>query len=107
MEKISIKECRSLLKIQSKDTINKYLKALDFFGNKYLSWEQVQKILELQIFLGLKHGRNSKEDFCQMTRRELEQTFQSYGVDVNARLTALKKIHRDSVQQKLTCVSTP
>lgn len=107
MEKISIKECRYLLKIQSKDTINKYLKALDFFGNKYLSWEQVQKILELQIFLGLKHGRNSKEDFCQMTPEQIEQMFQSYGVDVNARLLALKKTHRNSVRKNPTCVSIP
>ncbi|GAX38867.1 hypothetical protein [Nodularia sp. NIES-3585] len=106
MEKISIKECRYLLKIQSKDTINKYLKALNFFGNKYLSWEQVQKILELQIFLGLKHGRNSKEDFCQMTREEIEQVFQSYEVNVKARLEAVKKKHRDSVQAKAVCLSS-
>lgn len=106
MEQISIKQCRSLLKIQSKDTINRYLKALNFFGNKYLTWEEVQKILELQLFLGLKHGKNSKEDFCKMTRDEIEQVFQSYGVNVNARLETLKKIHRDSVQPEPFCLSS-
>jgi hypothetical protein len=98
MENLSIKECRYLLKIQSKDTINKYLKTLNLFGKSKLSWSEFRQILELQIFLGLKHGRNSKSSFCQMNRQELEQTFQSYGVDIDARLAALQKIHRVSVQ---------
>ncbi|MBD2505602.1 hypothetical protein [Anabaena azotica] len=100
MEQLSIKDCRDLLKIQSKDTINQYLKTLKLFGNKYLNWEQIRQVLELQIYLGLKHGRNSKENFRQMTRQQIEETFQSYGVDVDARLKALKQTHRDSVQQK-------
>jgi hypothetical protein len=104
MEQLSIKRCRELLRIQSKDTINKYLKALNLFGQSYLSWSEIRQVLELQIFLGLKHGRNSKKDFGEMTRRELEQTFQSYGVDVDARLEALKKIHRGPVPQKPVCV---
>ncbi|MBW4689673.1 MAG: hypothetical protein KME40_32415 [Komarekiella atlantica HA4396-MV6] len=100
MEYLSVKECRDLLRIQSKDTINKYLKALDLFGQAYLSWQEIKQVLELQIFLGLKHGRNSKSRFCQMTRQQLDETFKSYGVDVDARLAALQKIHRGSVQQK-------
>lgn len=98
MEKISIKECRSLLKIQSRDTINKYLKTLDLFGQKYLNWSQVRQVLELQIYLGLKHGRNSKEIYRFMSRQQIEETFTSYGVDVDARLKALQEIHRVSVQ---------
>ncbi|BAY26417.1 hypothetical protein NIES2100_62330 [Calothrix sp. NIES-2100] len=39
-----------------------------------------------------------------MTRQELDQTFQIYGVEINARLAALQKIHRDSVAQKPVCV---
>ncbi|WP_100902157.1 hypothetical protein [Nostoc flagelliforme] len=105
MEHLSVKQCRTLLRIQSKDTINKYLKTLNLFGQKRLSWSELQQILELQIFLGLKHGRNSREKFIKISRQELEQTFQTYGVDVNARLAALQKIHRNSVQQKQHCVS--
>ncbi|UKP01005.1 hypothetical protein [Nostoc sp. UHCC 0870] len=105
MEQLSIKECRNLLRIQSKDTINKYLKALKLFGNKYLNWEQIRQVLELQIYLGLKHGRNSKEKFCQMTRQQIEETFKSYGVDIDARLESLQKIHRDSVHKNQNHVS--
>ena len=105
MELISIKRCRELLRIKSRDTINKYLKTLNLFGRSRLSLGQVREILELQIFLGLKHGRNSREKFIKISRQELEQTFQTYGVDVNARLAALQKIHRDSVHQKQHCVS--
>lgn len=100
MEQLSIKECRNLLRIQSKDTINQYLKTLKLFGNKYLNWQQIQQVLELQIYLGLKHGRNSKENFRQMSRQQIEETFISYGVDVNARLQVLQQTHRDSVQRK-------
>jgi hypothetical protein len=105
MELISIKRCRELLRIKSRDTINKYLKTLNLFGRSRLSWGQVREILELQIFLGLKHGRNSREKFIGMSRQELEQTFQTYGVDVNARLEALQKIHRDSVHENRHYVS--
>jgi hypothetical protein len=100
MEKISVKQCRDLLRIQSKDTINKYLKTLKLFGQAYLSWSEIRQVLELQIFLGLKHGRNSKSCFCEMTRQQIEETFTSYGVDIDARLGALQKIHRASVHQK-------
>jgi hypothetical protein len=100
MEYLSVKQCRYLLMIQSKDTINKYLKALNLFGQAYLSWSEIRQILELQIFLGLKHGRNSKSSFCQMTRQQLDETFKSYGVNVDARLAALQTIHRGSVHQK-------
>ncbi len=105
MEHLSVKQCRDLLRIQSKDTINKYLKALNLFGKKKLSWSEIQRVLEMQIFLGLKHGRNSKEKFCQMSQQQIKETFESYGVDINARLVALQEIHRDSVHSKRCCVS--
>ncbi|MBD6621194.1 hypothetical protein FNW02_37245 [Komarekiella sp. 'clone 1'] len=106
MEYLSVKECRSLLRIQSKDTINKYLKTLNLFGQACLSWSEIKQVLELQIFLGLKHGRNSKSIFRQMTRQQLDQTFKSYGVDVDARLAVLQKIHKGSVPQKLVYASS-
>jgi len=99
MEHLSIKECRELLRIQSKDTINKYLKTLNLFGQSRLSWSELKQVLELQIFLGLRHGRNSKLRFCEMSRQQIEETFTSYGVDVDARLSVIQKTHRDSVQQ--------
>lgn len=100
MEYLNKTQCRELLRIQSKDTINKYLKTLGLFEKTRFSWEEIKRILELQIFLGLKHGRNGISDFEGMSSKELEQTFESYGVDVNARLKMLQKIHRDSVQLK-------
>lgn len=106
MEQLSIKECRDLLRIQSKDTINKYLKTLKLFGNKYLNWLQIRQVLELQIYLGLKHGRNSKEIFSQMSRQQIEEMFTSYGVNIDARLKALQETHRDSVQQKGICLTS-
>jgi hypothetical protein len=105
MEYLSVKQCRDLLKIQSKDTINKYLKTLNLFGQTKLSWSEIREVLKLQIFLGLKHGINSREKFLKMSRQELEQTFKTYGVDINARLMALQEIHRDSVHSKRCCVS--
>jgi len=100
MEYLNKTQCRELLRIQSKDTINKYLKTLGLFEKTRFSWEEIKRILELQIFLGLKHGRNAISDFQEMSQKELEQTFESYGVNVNTRLEALQKIHRDSVRLK-------
>jgi hypothetical protein len=101
VEKISIRECRILLDIQSRDTINEYLKALDLFGRDRISWLEFRRILELQVFLGLKHGRNSKADFLKLSQVELTSMFSSYGIDIESRFLALKNqdknIHRVSV----------
>ncbi len=100
MEYLNKTQCRELLRIQSKDTINKYLKTLGLFEKTRFTWEEIKRVLEIQTFLGLKHGINSLSHFKQMSRQELEQTFETYGIDVNARLKMLQKIHRDSVQPK-------
>jgi len=90
VELLTIKQCRDLLNIQSRDTINEYLKVLGLFGQSHLTWDELKQVLELQIYLGLKHGRNSKEGFKKLAKLEIEQMFSRYGVDVNARLLALQ-----------------
>jgi hypothetical protein len=107
-EKISIQECRVLLDIQSRDTTNEYLKTLDLFGRdayggkQHISWQEFRRILELQVFLGLKHGRNSKADFLKLTQSELTAMFFNFGIDIESRLLSLKNqrqnTHRVTVQ---------
>jgi len=101
-EKISIRECRVLLDIQSRDTINEYLKALNLFGRDRISWQEFRRILELQVFLGLKHGRNSKADFLKLSQSELTSMFSRFGIDIESRLLSLRNrgqnTHRVSVQ---------
>jgi hypothetical protein len=92
-ELISIKECRNLLNIQSRDTINEYLKALGFFGRDFLRWSEVRQILEMQIFLGLRHGCNSKAMFCELSRKEIEDTFTNYGINIEERLSKIQRVY--------------
>ncbi|MCC5616357.1 hypothetical protein LC605_15020 [Nostoc sp. CHAB 5836] len=101
VEKISIRECRILLDIQSRDTINQYLKTLDLFGHDRISWQEFRRVLELQIFLGLKHGRNSKDDFLKLSQSQLTSMFSNFGIDIESRLLSLRNqkqnIHRVAV----------
>jgi hypothetical protein len=90
IEKISIRECRVLLDIQSRDTINEYLKTLNLWGRDHISWQEFRRILELQVFLGLKHGRNSKADFLKLTQDELTSMFSRFGIDIESRLLSLR-----------------
>ncbi|HYW17706.1 MAG TPA: hypothetical protein VE956_00080 [Nodularia sp. (in: cyanobacteria)] len=100
-EKISVRECRFLLDIQSRDTINEYLKTLDLFGIRELSWQQFRRVVELQTFLGLKHGCNSKDDFKKLNSSELSAMFSAHGIDIESKISALrnpnKGIHRVAV----------
>ncbi|MCC5641119.1 hypothetical protein LC593_35920 [Nostoc sp. CHAB 5844] len=96
---LTIKECRRLLDIQSRDTMNDYLKSLELTGRDHLSWSDIKLILELQTYLGLKPGINSKEGFKQLTPQERSQMFINHSVDINAKLEKLKQqTHRVSVQ---------
>lgn len=88
---LSIRECRELLNIQHRQTMNDHLKTLELFGRDRLSWCEFKKVLELQTFLGLRHGINSREQFKNLTVEEKTVLFQQYGVDINARLEALKQ----------------
>ncbi|WP_341529965.1 hypothetical protein WKK05_11995 [Nostoc sp. UHCC 0302] len=87
---LSIKECRDLLNIHSRGTINEYLKTLNLFGHRHLNWDELRRVLELQIFLGLKHGRNSKEMFSRISRQRLVELFTEHGIDIEARMQYLQ-----------------
>ncbi|BAZ33762.1 hypothetical protein NIES4074_62760 (plasmid) [Cylindrospermum sp. NIES-4074] len=103
---LSIKECRELLNIQSRDTINEYLKTLDLFGLKHLTWDELRRVLELQIYLGLRHGYNSKDMFRKLSQEKITETFTEYGIDISIKMERIKQkyaknlIHKYSVQQK-------
>ncbi len=96
---LSIKTCRELLDIQTRETMNQYLKTLDLFGSKRLGWEDLRRILELQTFLGLKHGRNSKSDFCDYTSEELATDFANHGINIEERFNRIQ--NKFLIRQKL------
>lgn len=104
---MSIKECRDLLNINSRGTINDYLKTLELFGLKHLTWEQLRQVLELQTYLGLRHGYNSKDMFRKLSRKQITEIFSEYGIDIDVRMRSIQQkrenqnTHRDSVQSKL------
>lgn len=101
MERLTIKEVRELLNIDARNTLKDYLKALGLFGLPRLNWVQIRQCLELQIYLGLKHGIHSKEKFLKLSQDEIDSLFQLYGVDIDSRIKSLKMRHRDSVQNNL------
>ncbi|GEM_PF-1656311 len=88
---ISINECRNLLSINSRYTMNEYLKLLGFFGQHFLNWDEVKEILKLRVFLGLKPGYNSKEMYLMLREQGfLQDIFTSYGIDIETRLRRIK-----------------
>lgn len=101
---LTIKQCRYLLNIGSRDTMNDYLKTLGFFGSKTLNWSEFRALLSLQIFLGLKHGCNSRAMFTQLNHQELMKIFEDYGINIEQRFRRIQadyyytsKTHRVSV----------
>lgn len=96
MEGLRIKEARNLLDIRTRYTINRSLKALDLFGRPKLTWEEFRLVLEMQVFLGLKHGRNSRAQFCEMTEGDRITTFKKHGIDIEKRFTAIRDNFRSS-----------
>jgi hypothetical protein len=83
---LTIKECRKLLNIHSRGTINEYLKTLNLFGRRHLNWEELRRVMELQIFLGLKHGCNSKAMFSGINQQQLQEIFTEYGINIETRM---------------------
>lgn len=96
---LTIKQCRHLLNIGSRDTINDYLKTLGLFGQDTLNWSEFRAVLELQIFLGLKHGCNSRAMFTALNREKLTQVFEDYGISIEQRF---RKIQAQYYQQNNT-----
>ncbi|MDF5717726.1 MAG: hypothetical protein PUP93_28630, partial [Rhizonema sp. NSF051] len=98
---ISIRECQTLLGISSNVTLNVYLKNLGFYGQRFISWEQFKDILQLQVFLGLKHGYNSKEMYLTLRRENsLQPIFEEYGVNIETRFERLKDDYNKRQAQK-------
>ncbi len=96
---ISVKESKTLLGINSDATMNKYLKTLSFFGQRFISWEQFKEILELQAFLRLKHGYNSQKMYMALkSQNSLTTIFNNYGFDIDTRFERLKNDYYDQRQ---------
>jgi DNA-binding transcriptional MerR regulator len=91
----TIKECRELLDIQSRDTINEDLKALGLFGNSSLSWSEVRRVLEIRVFLGIKPGIHSREKFNQTPKEELERLFQKHQSSIEQKLEQLQHQYKN------------
>lgn len=89
-ERLSIRQCRELLGIQSRDTINDRLKILNLFGCDFISWQDVRRLLELQLYLGLKPGCNSKEEFCMLTQAQIDDLFESHAINVEERFSKMQ-----------------
>ncbi len=94
---LTIQECRTLLNITTRQTINEYLKSFNFFGQRTLTWDEFRKLLELQTFLGLKAGTNSKAEFLTYSPNELRNIFASNAIDIEKKLKTLKQKHGNNV----------
>jgi hypothetical protein len=94
---LTIQECRNLLNITTRQTINEYLKSFNFFGQRTLTWDEFRKLLELQTFLGLKAGTNSKAEFLTYSPNELRNIFALHAIDIEEKLKRLKQKHANNV----------
>ncbi|MDZ8138854.1 MAG: hypothetical protein RM049_26720 [Nostoc sp. DedQUE04] len=92
-KKISIQDCRSLLQIQSRDTMTEYLRLFDLLGCRFISWKEFRRILELQAFLGLKPGCNSKAMFLDLSVADIQQMFAYHKIDITERFLQLQLQH--------------
>lgn len=86
-------EVRSLLKIKSRDTINEDLKVLGLLDCKQFNWSQVRKLLEVRLFLGLKPGINSREEFIEIPQEQLAIMFSEHGLNVEEHFKSLQSQH--------------
>ena len=87
---LTIPEVRSLLEIQSRDTMNEDLKALGLFGCDRLMWSQVKRLLEMRKFLGLKPGVHSREQFLKTPSEQLNTLFHRYGLNIEEQFQSLQ-----------------
>ncbi|MFB2768587.1 hypothetical protein ACE1AT_04750 [Pelatocladus sp. BLCC-F211] len=100
---ISKTQAKKLLGIDSQDTINSYFKEFNLFEREYVNWDDIRNILKLQMFLGLKPGRFSKQMFHRFTNEEMDTLLLGRGFNVDDRLNAIKaqyyQEHREQVPQ--------
>jgi hypothetical protein len=91
---IGVKECKQMLGIDSRYTMNQYLKTLGLFGNHFLTWEQFKELLQLKTFLSLKPGYNSKTMYLLLRKQgSLQSIFTKYDIDIEAKLRKLQNDH--------------
>ena len=94
---LRIQDCRSLLNITTRHTINEYLKDFNYFGRETLTWEEFRRLLELQTFRGLKPGSNSKTEFFGYSQDELKGIFATNAIDIEEKLRMLKQKHASNI----------
>ncbi|MEH2067848.1 MAG: hypothetical protein V7K47_06730 [Nostoc sp.] len=75
--------------------MNEDLKALGLFGSEELSWSQVKSLLEMRVFLGLKPGIHSREQFTETSKEKLQNLFNNHGFNVEAQLQRLQKEYKN------------
>lgn len=75
--------------------MNEDLKALGLFGSEELSWSEVRSLLEMRVFLGLKPGIHSREQFTETPKEKLQNLFNNHGFDVEAQLQRLQEQHKN------------
>lgn len=96
---LNIQEVRSLLEIETRDTINKYLKVTGLSEVEQFDWRQFRRLLELQIFLGLRPGCYSKEMFNNYDQATLYEMFAQRGISIEQRLLNLQQKYQDKKSQ--------
>ncbi|HEY9849108.1 MAG TPA: hypothetical protein V6D28_06600 [Leptolyngbyaceae cyanobacterium] len=98
---ISVLNLRQLLGIKTRDTINSYLKALNYFSpkkeQKILGWSQVKEVLALHLWLkvGVKKalGKPNYSHFTYIALKQAglaEQALLLEGIDIEKQFQELK-----------------
>ncbi|MCC5619427.1 hypothetical protein LC605_31080 [Nostoc sp. CHAB 5836] len=93
-------EVRSLLKIKHRDTINEDLRALELLDCEEFNWPEVRKLLEMRLYLGLKPGINSREEFLETPQEQLANMFVTHGLDVEKHFQFLRSDYQQQHQTK-------
>jgi Ca2+-binding EF-hand superfamily protein len=79
---LSKAQARKLLGIDSQDTINSYFRVFGFSEREYISWEELKNILKLKMFLGIKPGVSSRQEFQQYSSQEIDEILVNNGMNV-------------------------
>lgn len=91
---LSIPEIRRLLGIKTRDTINAHLKALGYFGEKFLYWEQVKDILGLNLWIWSNFGNRNRDQYAALKQAGLaEKALEIDGINLDAELEKLKDVY--------------
>jgi hypothetical protein len=91
-------EVRSLLEIKHRDTINEDLRVLGWSDCEEFDWAEVRKLLEMRLFLGLRPGINSREEFLEIPQERLTTMFVMHGLNVENRLQFMRSHYQQQYQ---------